>query len=56
MSQLLITLPGRGSLLIGFGVTVDGSSRLREGVIWIKWLEGLLLKLEESSSVSMMSC
>jgi len=45
---LLTTFSGCGSLLIGRCVAVEGSSPPKEGVIWTKWLEGLLLKLEQS--------
>jgi hypothetical protein len=35
-------------LLFWCCLAVDGWLLRREGVIWTKWLEGLLLKLEQS--------
>ena len=46
----LLIFPGCGDVLIVHfccSLAVDGSLLPREGVIWTKWLEGLLLKLEQ---------
>jgi hypothetical protein len=53
----MFSFPYCGCVLIVFSIlSVEGSSLPREGVIWTKWLERLLLNLEQFRMLCNTTC